>query len=122
MSLFEALFRGSPNEDVGTSKNIRERHFVSTFHTISYYMWDKSDTKYLPHIFFEVPTSSFGEHTNDRSIPKNQTCRTYQHETHSDPEIPDLKMFTLRVDVKTSNRDSGMYGSDIEACLLQYSH
>ena len=43
----------SPNEDFGTSKNIRSRHFVSAFHTPNYSVWAKSDEKYLQNVLTE---------------------------------------------------------------------
>ena len=43
----------SPNEDFGTSKNIRARHFVSTFHTPYYSIWAKRDEKCLQNVVSE---------------------------------------------------------------------
>ncbi len=37
----------SPNEDFGTSKKTWVRHFVSTFHTLKYSIWAKSDENLL---------------------------------------------------------------------------
>ena len=58
------LFLCSPNEDLGTSKDMWVRAFVSTFHTPKCSIWPKSDekvlTKGLTHIFFDGPKSSFG--------------------------------------------------------------
>ena len=39
-----------PNEDFGTSKNIRERHFVSNFHTPDYSIWAKRDENCLQNV------------------------------------------------------------------------
>ena len=55
LSLFTIYARQTkmPNEDLGTSKNIRPRHFVSTFHTPNYSFWAKSDEKYLQNVLAE---------------------------------------------------------------------
>ena len=47
MTLFENTILWLPNEDFGTSKNIRASLFVSTFHTPCYSIWAKCDTNYL---------------------------------------------------------------------------
>ena len=43
----------SPNEDFGTSKNIRARRFVSSFHTPDYSIWAKRDEKSLQNVLPE---------------------------------------------------------------------
>ncbi len=62
----------SPNEDLGTSKDMWVRAFVSTFHTPKCSIWPKSDekvlTKGLTHIFFDVPKSSFRDIVANKKV------------------------------------------------------
>ncbi len=69
----------APKRRFGTSKKMWVRHFVSSFHTSKYYFMAKIDEKCLqnalPHLCFDVPKSSFGEHNIHCGEQKSRTFR-----------------------------------------------
>jgi hypothetical protein len=70
----------SPNEDLGPSKNMWVRAFVSTFHTPKYSIWAKNDKICLqnvfPTYFSTVPNLRLGSIKFRRFWKAEQTFRT----------------------------------------------